>query len=388
MNLEDAARYWRERLIEGKPIYRVRVRRLLELAGAERRGLAIMDRIRGTLDEKGLETDPDFQSAWIDGLVRVKLKGHASSSPEGGSEAEISPISSSENPESPVLGDPQADPCADGEYSGSGSSETAPVAEALNSPAGNVGLVETSTAPPLDPVARILSIPAANRGVVSVLLTDPITTATTRMIFEGYSQLAIMQDEREVRGMISWASIAKRSLLGTPPQTVAACREDAQVIDAGGSLFDALPTIEKHGYVLVRSKERKITGIVTATDLSAELGRLSYAFMSLRTIELLIRSKLHPHLTAGDLTNLEEQSRARQTANKAYLTFGENIGLLERPEIWSRLSVNLDKKQFIKRLLEVRNIRNEVMHFDPDPLSSAELRSLQQMEEFLHQVFS
>src|ERR1019366_40754 len=205
--------------------------------------------------------------------------------------------------------------------SGSGSSETAPVAEALNSPAGNVGLVETSTAPPLDPVARILSIPAANRGVVSVLLTDPITTATTRMIFEGYSQLAIMQDEREVRGMISWASIAKRSLLGTPPQTVAACREDAQVIDAGGSLFDALPTIEKHGYVLVRSKERKITGIVTATDLSAELGRLSYAFMSLRTIELLIRSKLHPHLTAGDLTNLEEQSRARQTANKAYLTF-------------------------------------------------------------------
>jgi hypothetical protein len=47
----------------------------------------------------------------------------------------------------------------------------------------------------------------------------------------------------------------------------------------------------------------------------------------------------------------------------------------------------LDKKQFIKRLLEVRDIRNDVMHFDPDPLSPTQRKSLEQMEEFLRQVF-
>jgi CBS domain-containing protein len=265
--------------------------------------------------------------------------------------------------------------------------EVAPVAESLNSPVGSLGLVETSIVPPMDPVARISSIPAANRGVMSVLLTDSIATAATCMMFEGYSQLAIMQGEREVRGMISWESIAKRSLSSPAPKLVSDCRVDAQVIDADGSLFDALPTIEKFGYVLVRSKERKITGIVTATDLSAELGRLSYAFMSIRTIEVLVRTKLHPYIVAEDLESLEVHSRARLESDPALLTFGENVSLLERPEIWSRLSVNLDKKEFIKRLLEVRDIRNDVMHFDPDPLSPTQRRSLEQMEEFLRQVF-
>ena len=65
------------------------------------------------------------------------------------------------------------------------------------------------------------------------------------MRFEGYSQLAIMQSEREVRGIISWESIAKRSMLKPEPTLVSDCRVDAQVIDADGSLFEALPTIEK-----------------------------------------------------------------------------------------------------------------------------------------------
>src|SRR5271157_5892462 len=73
MNLDQAARYWSQRLNEGKPIYRVRVRRLLELAGAERRGWAIMRRISETLESNGLKTVPDFQSAWIDALVTIRL---------------------------------------------------------------------------------------------------------------------------------------------------------------------------------------------------------------------------------------------------------------------------------------------------------------------------
>lgn len=393
MNLEEAVEYWKHRLLDQKPINRVRVRRLLGMVGAERRGWAIMRRIAETLDAHGLETEPDFRSAWIDGLVSVKLKVEQMSGDT------TAPDTSTPHFDESVA-DIELDPFADDPCSGAGAPSedgTASVAEDLNSPDGNTGVVEIlvatppepppSVSAPGDPVRRISSIASANRGVVSVLLTDSLQTATTRMRFEGYSQLAIMQSEREVRGIISWESIAKRSMLKPEPELVADCRVDAQVIDADGSLFDALPTIEKFDYVLVRSKEKKITGIVTASDLAVELRSLSHPFMSIGTIEGLIRRKLHPYVTVADLELLEVHSKARIESDVASMTFGENVRLLERDEIWTRLDINIDKKQFIKRLLIIRDIRNDVMHFNPDPLGANEKRELDQMEEFLRQVF-
>jgi hypothetical protein len=73
MDIGQAAAYWEGRLKQGKPIYRVRVRRLLELAGSERRGYVIIQKIRKVLDTHGLVTIPDFELAWIDSLVRIRL---------------------------------------------------------------------------------------------------------------------------------------------------------------------------------------------------------------------------------------------------------------------------------------------------------------------------
>ncbi len=390
MNLEEAAEYWKTKLVEQKPINRVRVRRLLAFAGAERRGWAIMRRIGEALDKQGLETDPDFRSAWIDGLVSIRLKVNAS---------EISAPNNSENSgeasEQPELDPFAEDPCSDSEIAGDDGAS--PIADDLSSPDGNAGVVEVPVSAPIDPppgisapgdpIRRISSIASANRGVARVLLTDTLEVATTLMRFEGYSQLAIMQSEREVRGIISWESIAKRSLLSPGPTLVSDCRVDAQVIDADGSLFEALPTIEKFDYVLVRSKEKKITGIVTASDLAVELRSLSYPFMSIGTIEGLIRRKLHPHITVADLQLLEEHSKARTESDVAALTFGENVRLLERNDIWARLNTNIDKTQFTKRLLIIRDIRNDVMHFNPDPLGVNQKRELDQMEDFLREVF-
>ena len=354
--------------------------------GAERRGIAIMRRISEKLESNGLKTVPDFQSAWIDALVNIKLTNEGANS-EGQPEVDIRPNEDPRDIESPEIAvDQDGLDLSDGEEE-SIDKAAAPVAEALNSPAGDAGVVEVPAVPPIDAIIRVSSIPSANRGVVSVLPTDPISKATTLMSFEGYSQLAIMQGKREVRGMITWESIAKRSMLTPEPTTVADCRIDAHVIDSDASLFDAFPTIEKFGYVLARSKERTITGIVTSTDFAAELGEHSYAFMCLRTIEMLIRKKLHPQLVSSDLTKLEEYSRARAESDPALLTFGENVRLLERDEIWGRLRVIIDKSEFTKRLLEIRDVRNEVMHFGPDPLDAEQKRSLKQMEDFLRQVF-
>jgi hypothetical protein len=60
---------------------------------------------------------------------------------------------------------------------------------------------------------------------------------------------------------------------------------------------------------------------------------------------------------------------------------------LEREEVWNRLGLAIYKTEFIKRLLDIRDIRNEVMHFGPDPLDAEQTKNLQQMELFLRQVF-
>jgi CBS domain-containing protein len=394
MSLEKAAEYWKQRLVEKTPINRIRVRRLLALAGAERRGWAIMRRIAEALDDHGLETDPDFRSAWIDGLISIKLKVDPNA--EDISAEHVATPNSDMVEEEKELDPFSDDPYPDVEIANEDGE--APIADDLNSPDGNQGVIEIPVAAPIDPptsvlapgdpVRRIASIASANRGVARVLLTDPLQVATTLMRFEGFSQLAIMQSEREVRGVISWESIAKRSMLQPEPKLVSDCRVDAQVIDADGSLFEALPTIEKFDYVLVRSKEKKITGIVTASDLAVELRSLSYPFMSIGTIEGLIRRKLHPQITVTDLGLLEEHSKARIESDVSAMTFGENVRLLERDDIWSRLNVDIDKTQFTKRLLIIRDIRNDVMHFNPDPLGPNQKRELDQMEDFLREVFS
>lgn len=383
MNLHQAASYWRARLLEDRPIYRVRVRRLLELSGAERRGANIMSGIRKTLDQFDLITEPDFQSVWPDSLVTITLRNGAFREESHLSlNEEATPIDGIETTQ--IL-QPAVDPAL--EAGGEVEALTTPRGETLNSPDSATGLIQVA-AQQIDPIARVASIPAAKSGVSTVLLTDSIDLATTRMSLDGYSQLAIMQNDREVRGMISWESIAKRSMLIPPPTTVSDCRIDAQVVEADSSLYDALPSIANHGYVLVRSREKKITGIVTASDLASGFGEISYAFMSLRTIEILIRARLHPKLLQDDLNTLEEYSLARADCDPARLTFGENVRLMQRVEVWERLAVKADKTEIITRLNEIRDIRNDVMHFDPEPLDANKKSKLLQMETFLKQAFA
>ena len=385
MNLDQKIAFWKEQLTNGKSVNRVLVRRILEMDGAERRGIAISRRIAEKLENSGLKTVPDFQSAWIDAPVSIRLANESVNSEDQSKAGSSFTESSVETASSLSTLDTNQSDLETGEEEPS--KAAAPVAEPLNSPAGDAGVAVVPAASTVDAILRISSIPSANRGVVTVLEADSISKATTLMSLKGYSQLAIMQGVREVRGMITWESIVTRSMRAPKPATVGECRIDAQVIDSNASLFDAFLAIEKFGYVLARSKERYITGIVTSADFAAELNQHTYAFICIRTIEMLVRKKLHPQVLLADLAGLEEHSRARLNSDPALLTFGENIRLLEHDQIWARLNVIVDRTEVTQRLHDIREVRNEVMHFSPDPLDDDQKKSLKQMEDFLRQVF-
>ncbi len=65
------------------------------------------------------------------------------------------------------------------------------------------------------------------------------------------------------------------------------------------------------------------------------------------------------------------------------MTLGEYIRLLENPARWDKLGVPIDRKTFVAELERVREIRNDVMHFDPDPVAPEDLAVLQKFARFL-----
>src|SRR5271170_4274616 len=60
-------------LKNGRAGREVTTRLFLAWFGAQRRGPSIVQNIRKELDEAGLKTVPDFESAWIDGPISFEL---------------------------------------------------------------------------------------------------------------------------------------------------------------------------------------------------------------------------------------------------------------------------------------------------------------------------
>lgn len=370
------------RLKSGHRVNRITVRDLLRMFKAERRGQNKVNDIRIALDSLNLETDPDFEIPWIDGRIRIRLKNGAGIISDGAAAAhELSRDGQIE------ADDPSS--CQEDEHDEVDLPHSEPEESATTIITASEGVVETIVDESADPTFRIGSLPAANRQLTTVGRDDSLKKAVTRMLQFDYSQLPIMHGEREVKGMISWKSIAARYAIGGDCQKVQHCREDAQVVDANGTLFDAIPTIVKHGYVLVRDQQdRRITGIVTASDLSLQFQQLAEPFLLLREIELHIRQLLRGKVSTQDLESLGSADNSAPKPKSVFdLTFGEYVRLLQTPGIWTKLGLNIDQVSLTAQLEDVRQIRNDVMHFDPDPMTSKQLDTLKGAAKFMQQLY-
>ena len=301
------------------------VREFLGKFGYARRGSWIVGHIRNTMEEVNLRTQPDFEYAYIDSEITIRL----------------------------------------------------------NSEGADAQSQEESA----DPIHQIDTLPAANKKPVSVKPDEPISAATTKMRLHDYSQLPVMTSERDVKGMISWKSIGANLSLGRPCENVRQCMDRAELIPKSTPLFDAIGKIAIHEYVLVQDTNKVITGIVTASDLSTQFMGLAGPFLLLGEIEGHLR-----HLIRGKFTVEQMQVAStpteggRPVEGTADLTLGGYHQLLSNRENWEELNLKIDRAEFAKQLDVVRNIRNDVMHFDPDGLSPTETRTLQNFARFLRDI--
>jgi len=212
--------------------------------------------------------------------------------------------------------------------------------------------------------------------------------ALTIMMEYDYSQLPVMSGERYVRGAITLSSIAKRLALGAKCDSVQDCIETAHVVSDNMPLFDAINDIVDHQYVLVKAPDERITGIVTTSDLSLEFKKLGEPFLLLGEIEQHVRALIERgKFTPEELRECsEEQSSGSPVSQVSDLTFGGYVRLLQNETRWARLNIKLDRPEFVKTLDRIREIRNDVMHFDPDPLAEEDLRLLRNFVAFLQDL--
>ena len=331
---EDKLKGIAQLLKQERPTKPVTVRDLLNWFGAQRRGPLKVEQIRDALESAELQTKPDFEEPYIDGTIEFILAG-----------------------QEPVVTENRAKP----------------------------GLETGQT---VDPKYRIRRLPSANRGVTSVSPNHTVRQAITIMLADDFSQLPVMTNKRSVSGVISWRSIGKSILLYGKSITseVREVMEPAVIVKADSSIFRVIDSVVAKQYILVRDENTAlITGLVTTSDLSEEFHSLAEPFFRLGEIENQLRRLINSAgFTKDELQRHTDCNDGTQTVNEVSdLTFGGFVRILQNPQMWSRLRLSLDRTTFAERLDGIRQIRNDVMHFSPDPFDEEDLESLRRFSSFL-----
>lgn len=235
---------------------------------------------------------------------------------------------------------------------------------------------------------RISRLRAANKSVVFARPDENLSQVTLKLMAGGFSQLPVMTSERDVKGVVSWHTIGSRLALGQTGGTALQMSESSVEINSSRSIFDAIPIVMANDYVLVRDEYNKISGIITAADLSLQFRDLTEPFLLLSEIENLLRNFIADHFSPAELAAACDSSGGQPTniTTIADLSFGEYIRLLQQPDRWERLRLAVDRAMFCERLDQIREIRNDVMHFDPDGIGEDEIIRLREFTRFLQQL--
>jgi CBS domain-containing protein len=227
------------------------------------------------------------------------------------------------------------------------------------------------------------SLRSASQPVCSVPPDATLLQAQTLMMKNDFSQLAVLSSSRDLRGAITWESIAQANMRKPQPE-VKDCITEADVVRFEDDLVQRIPQIVRAGYVFVQKTDRTISGIVTTADLSEEFGKRSTPFFLVGEVERRLRRAVDRAFSASELNEIRDPTdSSRDVESASDLTIGEYQRLLENPERWTKLGWQAERSIFIETLDAIRKIRNEVLHFSPDPPEEHDIHNLRSFIRWL-----
>ncbi|MEU0107596.1 N-6 DNA methylase [Streptomyces sp. NPDC006251] len=226
-------------------------------------------------------------------------------------------------------------------------------------------------------------LPSARGGVVYVSPSATFDEALTRMVINDYSQLPVLSG-RKLSGAVTWKSIARaRHANHNPPFSRAIVQ--AREVSYSQDLIDILPMLAEFEFVLVRSQSNEIAGIVTASDVAAAYGAMATPFFLIGELDQRLRRVLASSVEFPEVQGLCDPEGNRSIEGFDDLSIGDYQRVLENKEAWERVGWSLDRKIFIERLDEIRQIRNDLMHFNPEPLPENSTHKIRHMINVLRE---
>lgn len=247
------------------------------------------------------------------------------------------------------------------------------------------GTGEDETAPEdegFDVGLTVGNLPSALGGVTAVTPQSTFEEAITKMMLHDYSQLAVLSGHT-LRGAITWRSVAQARHEGAAGPTIAPAIVPAEPVPYDTELIDVLPRLYEDDFVFVRGERSQIAGIVTAADVVLTYRELSTPFLLVGQIDRLLRRLVGNHFSIDEIAGLCDPDGIRHLRHHDELTIGDYKRVLERDDNWQRLSWKFDRKVFIEHLERVRVLRNDITHFNPDPLPGDATATLRHFFLFL-----
>jgi CBS domain-containing protein len=231
----------------------------------------------------------------------------------------------------------------------------------------------------LPPAALLVRhIPSAVCDVVSVRPNESLATAQARMSAHEFSQLPILAGPRDLKGAVSWRSIAQTRLSKTQI-TLADVTRNAQVVSVDDELLSRIGIIYDADFVFVKGEDDRICGIVTTADLTAAFRDLTTPFFQLGEIERRLRRCIDRVFSPDELRSATGSKKLKSADG---MDFGQYVRLFGDEARWRRMGWHVDCTTFIEYLDAARIVRNRVMHFGED-LNSEDERKLVQCLNFM-----
>jgi superfamily II DNA or RNA helicase/CBS domain-containing protein len=315
----------RELAESGRP-QQMPVKDLLKLWGAASRDLAITVQAEAELLNHGLVTFPDFRAVHLDDRVEVRLQ------------ADQGEPSTAEAP---------------------GDQQDARDVEEVGQESGLL----------------VGNLPGALGGLESVKPTATVEAAITKMLLFDYSQLAVLSGPRKLVGAVTWRSIA-RARNANPGAELAAAIVPATEVAYNSQLDDILGVLQTEEFVFVRVANGDVAGIVTAVDVVGTFERMASPFFLIGQLDQALRALLNGRVDLDAALKLCDPDGSRGLNTYARFTMGDYQQVLANPDCWEQLAWPLDRKILTQRLQQICNMRNNLMHFNGEPLPADALSML------------
>jgi len=320
---------------------------LLAAFGYMRRRQTAIDLINSELEKRGVYTLPELSVEMpLDRAIRFRLRGAPPDSPD-------------EEP---------------GAAARDTATETVEVATATEeeTPSTVIIAAEPPAADPENPADRALivgNLECAERSPEVISPNATVKEALTRMDLREYSQLVVTSGVRDIRGIVSYKSVARANLMGTPLLVSDCIDTTVPRVELNEPLLRVIDRFKEHDAVLVIGADKTLAGIVTPADIAMEFGAMAGPFLLIGQMEEQLRWLVQQRIDdiATALAAAATPREPTQFAAPGDLTMGELQLILQHPESWERVGIRYDRATFCKELDAVREIRNAVMHFRDTP---------------------